>query len=249
MANLEHREKTADVKDTLKNPPEKFSLTVHNKEFPTESFNDDEATIFQNQFNQILAQFDSQLLTSLLIQREDTLAKIAANAKHLTQRNFGGVDAGDNELGMSVLRPGHIRSDPSQDQTVINDWYFDANQGWQDYIGDGTAARDYPIPEDVTVAIFAVGDDDTSTELSALNVDRFGRNLDMLPKDLNNLRNRDNETEQMVQATPTLLGQDGDRVHIRARADAAGESRPRLYGVCFAPGKFLNNEDYSWSDL
>lgn len=230
---------------TLTNPGGNFEVTVHDDEFPTQAFTDSEATLFETQFNDLIADMDSSVITNVLVQRQEAIAKAATFAKQeIDGKVFGGVNAGDNQIGFDILRPGQIRADPANGNPV-NDWYFDpSSTGWNDWIGDGTAAHNYSVGEDQVTVVLGFIDQDVSTEVSGLNVQQFGRNMDMLPHDLNDARLMDNKNEIMMQNLPTLIAQDNDDIHIRLRHDRQKESQPRLLGITFGLGAFLNNQDY-----
>lgn len=238
------RERLLNLTSTLENPGGNFELAVHDDEFPTQAFNPSEAQLFETQMNDLVTEFDGSVLGSLFKQREQAIARVASFAKQeLDGKVFGGINAGDNQIGFSILRPGHIRADPATGSGE-NDWYFDpGTTGWVDWIGDGSG-NNYSVGEDQVSVIFAFVDQDVSTEVSGLNVDEFGRNMDMLPADINDARLMDNETEIMAKSLPTLVAQDNDQVYCRLRYDRDVESQPRFVGLTFALGGFLNSEDY-----
>lgn len=238
------RQRLLDLSSTLENPGGNFELAVHDDEFPTQAFNPSEAQLLETQMNDLVTEFDGSVLGSLFKQREQAIARVATFAKQeLDGKVFGGINAGDNQIGFSVLRPGHIRADPATG-AADNDWYFQpGTTGWVDWIGDGST-NNYSVGEDQVSVIFAFVDGDVSTEISGLNVDEFGRNMDMLPADINDARLMDNETEIMAKSLPTLVAQDNDNVHVRLRYDKDVESQPRFIGLTFALGGFLNSEDY-----
>lgn len=243
MSNARNR--VVNVASTLTNPGGNFELTVHDGEFPTQAFTDNEANLFESQFNDLLSDLDSSILTQVLSQRQEVIGKAAAFAKQeIDGKVFGGINAGDNEIGFDMLRPGQIRADPSSGNAE-NDWYFQpGSTGWNDWIGDGSSANNYLVGEDQVTVVFGFVDQDVSTEISGLNVQQFGRNMDMLPHDLNDARLMDNENELQYQSLPTLMAQDNDEIHIQLRHDRDTESQPRLLGVTFGLGAFLNTPDY-----
>jgi hypothetical protein len=232
-----------DIAGELRNPNSNFELTVHDSSFTTEPFTSSEAELFETQLNDLVVEHKESAVTELFNERSQTIANTAAFAKSkLNNRVFGGVNAGDNQVGFSNLRAGHIRADPATGNAA-NDWYFDYGAGWQDWIGDG-AANNQTIGEDQVTVILGMLDQDVSTEISGLNVESWGRNMDMLPHDLTDLKNADNEYGQYVKSLPTLVAQENDNIHIRLRADRAMESQPRLLGLTFGVGTFLNTEEY-----
>lgn len=245
-----------NLASTLQSTPNTFEITAHDDTFPTISFNQDEAELFERQFNDLISEMGSSVLSqSFLKERENIIANTAAFAKQeLDDKVFGGINAGDNQIGFSMLKPGHIYRDSGN--TLHNDWYFEPgvtggttwsdNQSggkWVDWIGDGSS-NNYTVGEDQVSVVLGFVDQDVSTEVSAINVDEFGRNMDMLPTDMNNARLMDNDTEQQAVALPSLIAQDNDNVHIKLRYDKQVESQPRLFGVTFGLGSFLNTEDY-----
>lgn len=260
--------------NVVSSPETKFSIRTQNRDFNTRAFDSEEANLFEDQFNALVNDFESRMLSELFVQRRKIIGHAAAHAKTVfDERRFGGINAADNEIAFDVLRPGHIRANPA-DGATINNWeYTHDTSGWADWIGDGSAANDYTVDEDQVVVILGVMDTglqvhvadaaaDTftsfdrvdTTPTSAINIDRFGRNVDMLPKDLQDARLTDNENEVLVQALPAMVGTENDRVHARIRSDIPGElddnagvtlvSEPRLIGVSFGVGSYMNQEDY-----
>lgn len=237
------------IASTLRNPGSQFEVSAHDGPFPTSSFDSDEAKLFEQQLNDLIADLDSSILQELIVQRQDTIAKTAALAKHdLEIKNFGGINANDNEMGFSLLRPGHIRRDPATGN-IVNDWYFEPDStGWNDWIGDG-ANNNFAVDEDQVLLVLALVDQETApTEISGLNVEDFGRNMDMLPRDINMMRTQDNENDLQVKQMQTLIGQEQDEVHARLRFDRVVERQPRPFGFTFSLGRFLNREEYAQSD-
>jgi len=237
-----------DVLNTLQSPGGRFELTAHRDPFPTEAFDSDEASIFQNQLNTLISNFDSAVLSQLISQRQQTIARVATLAKaEMDGKTFGGVNAGDNEIGFSILRPGQIRAAPASGASE-NNWYFTpSSTGWVDWIGDG-ANNNYTVTTDSdeqVVLVLALMDQESGpTEVSGVNVQEFGRNMDMLPRDANDARLMDNDTGQQIIPLPALVGRENDQVYIRLRMDRVVERQPRLFGFNFSLGNQLDNEDY-----
>ena len=233
-----------DLQSNLTSPQSEFSLQAQGKNFPTASLGSGEAELLQTQMNDILQAVPSSIVTDFLMKRQDVIASAAAFSKQVfDEKLFGGLNAGDNEIGFDILRPGHIRADPASG-AAENDWYFDpAGTGWVDWIGDGST-NNYTGNEDQVTVVLGFIDQDVSTEASGLNVEEFGRNVDMLPKDLNDMRLRDNDTELQLEPLPSMILQENDDVHMRLRYDRNVESQPRLLGFTFGLGTFLDTEDY-----
>lgn len=237
-----------DIISTLQSPGGRFELTSHRDPFPTEAFDSDEASLFQNQLNTLISNFDSAVLSQLLNQRQETIAKVATLAKaEMDGKTFGGVNAGDNEIGFSILRPGQIRANPSSG-AAENNWYFTpSSTGWVDWIGDG-ANNNYTVTsgsnEQVVLVLALMDQESGPTEVSGVNVEEFGRNMDMLPRDANDARLMDNDTEQQIIPLPALVGRENDQVYIKLRMDRVVERQPRLFGLNFSLGSQLDTEDY-----
>jgi len=263
-------DKKVNLASTVRNASDPFSIRTQNKDFGVHPFSSSEADLFESQFNTFLNDIDSRIVTDILIQREDEIALAAAYAKNqFDEKLFGGINAADNEIGFDILRPGHIRADPA-DGEVQNDWFYEHTDGWNDWIGDGTSDNDYSIDEDQVVVVLGVVDSgvliveeedgtintferENYTATSGINVDRFGRNVDMLPKDMNSGKIPDNDNSLLTQSIPTMIGADRDRVHLRLRSDvpaaledanASVYSEPRLVGVTFGVGSYMNQEDF-----
>lgn len=238
------RNLTVDLANAARSPSSTFAIRTQNRDFSTEPLTDDEAGLFETQFNTLINDFDSQLLSQLFQERSQDIADVAALSKNLfDEKMFGGINADDNEVGFDVLRPGHIRADPSSG-SAENDWYFEpGSTGWNDWIGDGSS-NNYTVSEDQVILVLGFMDQDKSTEVSGFNVQEFGRNVNMIPKDLNDARTFDNKNELMIQSLPAMVGTELDDVHIRLRHDRVSESQPRLLGITFGVGSYMNTEDY-----
>jgi hypothetical protein len=244
-----------DLASTAQSPPPTFNIRTQNRDFNTEPLSSDEAALFENQFNTLINDFDSRVIADMLQQRQEVIGQAAAMAKNeFDEKLFGGINAADNEIAFDVLRAGHIRAKPGTDAAhssastgdVLNDWYFEpGSSGWNDWIGDGTSSNDYTVSSDQVLLVLGIIDQDPTTEISGLNVEYFGRNVDMLPKDLNTARTLDNENDIMVQPLPTMMATDRDRINIRLRHDYVDRSQPRLLGVTFGVGDYMNTEDFS----
>lgn len=235
--------------------PSEFALQSQGKDFPVEGLGDREAELLTEQLNTLIATFDSEMVTQFINQRQEAIARTASFAKtQFDEKLFGGINAADNEIGLSMLRPGQIRASTGNDGShpgtsagdVINDWYFTPNSSgaFEDWIG--TSGNPYTINEDEVVLVLGfIEDSQQPSEFSAINVQSFGRNVDMLPLDVNDARIMDNETGQQIVPMPSLIGQDQDSVHIRAYPDRQVERQPRLLGFTFGLGSFLNTESYT----
>lgn len=233
-----------NLASTLTNPGGNFELAVHDEEFPTEPLTQDEAQLFESQMNDLLTIMPNSVHAQVLKSREDAIALSAAYAKaEIDSKVFGGINAGDNQIGFSTLRPGHIRADPSNGN-IQNDWFFTpGGTGWVDWIGDGSN-NNYGVGEDQVSVVIAFTDQDVDTEISGLNIDEFGRNMDMLPADLNDARLADNDSGQLTVPLPTLIASNNDDVYAKLRYDQDQQSQPRFVGITYALGDFLNNQDY-----
>jgi hypothetical protein len=194
-----------NIAPDVQSPDETFSIRTQNKDFTTYQLSEKEASLFQEQFNVLVNDFDSRLSAELFKQRSSIIGNVASHAKQqFDEKLFGGINAGDNEIAFDVLRPGHIRADPSTGN-VVNEWDYihsgdgtntSAGDGWSDWIGDGSSANDYTVDEDQV--ILALGFMDTPAMVfqtdgsgnlngfetvldkpvtSGVNVERFGRNV------------------------------------------------------------------------
>ena len=232
------------IQNTLTAPKSEFSVSAQGRSFPTQSFNNEEASLFEQQLNELVVPNDESKVTDLFVQRANAIALGATFAKqHFDGKLFGGLNPGDNEIGFDVLRPGQIRADPA-DGGVANTWDFDPpGAGWNDWIGDG-AANNRTLDDNQVTVIMGMLDQADDSAVSGINVNTFGRNVDMVPKDLNVLKIADNSPEQHYAPLPTLIAQENDDVHIRLRHDADLASQPRLLGFTFGLGTYLNTEDY-----
>lgn len=233
-----------NVASTLQNPESEFGVEIQNRTFPTQSFNSSEARKFEQQLNSIISPHTDSIYHGLFQEKAQAIALTAAFAKqHFDGKIFGGLNPGDNEVGFEILRPGHITSDPA-DGAVTNDWFHDPpGAGWNDWIGDG-GDNNRTLDDTQVVLILGLADQAEDTSISGYNVQQFGRNVDMVPKDLTHFKQPVNERSQYITPLPTMVAQENDSIHLRLRHDRDLESQPRLLGFTFGLGTYMNNEDY-----
>lgn len=258
-----------DLASALSGIDSTFNIRTQNRDFSTENFSSSETDLFNEQFNTIVNDFDSRLKSELYDQRSAMIANTAGFSKQqFDEKLFGGINASDNEIAFDVIRPGHIRADPS-DGSVLNNWTYTHSDGWNDWIGDGSSANNYTVDEDQVTLVLGFSDtpamvvDTTNNEVvetldypatTGVNVDRFGRNVDMLPKDLNDSRYQDNKNDQNIQALPAMVANERDQIHVRLESsvpDVVADngdyelvSEPRLLGVTFGVGNHMNQEEF-----
>lgn len=225
--------------------PREFALQSQGKDFPVEAFSDQEAQLLSDQLNTLVANLDSEMLTQFIVQRQEAIARAAAFSKtQFDEKLFGGINAGDNEIGMSVLRPGHVLNTNPTGIADRNDWYFNpGTTGSVDWIGT-SANPATPEEDEVILALGFMDQSDQPTEISAIDVQEFGRNVDMLPVDVNDARLMDNETGQQLVPLPSLIAQENDNMHVQLRLDRDVERQPRLVGFTFGLGSHLNSLEY-----
>lgn len=234
-----------DIASIANSPDSEFDLQSQGKSFPTAPLTSAESDLLQSQLENIMTAFPSSIVNNLVSQRQEAISLTAALAKNVfDEKLFNGINAGDNEIGFDVLRPGQINQDSSG--TMRNDWYYEPDSsGWSDWIGND-GSNDYTVPEDqVTVVLGFIDQDPAPSQISGIDVNNFGRNADMLPQDLNSLRLADNENGVQVHSLPTLIAQENDDINIQLRYDNAVERQPRLLGFTFGLGTFLNTNDYT----
>lgn len=247
----------------VESPNRVFSVRTQNREFNTEPFDSDEASLLEEQFNTLINDFDTRLLSELFMQRRMVLAQAAAHSKQqFDEKRFGGINSGDNQIAFDTIRPGHIHKSGATGE-MKNSWEIDlseydvadvSEEGWIDWVGDGTHDGDYVVDEDQVIVMMGLerldDPEESDVTVSTLNVDSFGRNVDMLPKDLHSMNQKDNENDVTVQALPAVIGTDKDRVHLRVQLDgvdvgASDETIAlRPVGVTYGVGAFMNKEEY-----
>lgn len=265
-----------DLEPDVQSPDEVFNIRTQNRDFSTYNLSSDEAALFQTQFNTLVNSFDSQLTSELFLQRSNIIANTAAFAKQqFDEKLFGGINAGDNEIAFDVIRPGHIR-----DESAINNnsWYYE-----HDGSGFDTWIDSYTVHEDEVLLVLGMMDTGAEihyyeggeldhieeveqTFVSAVDVDKFGRNVDMLPKDLNDMRVTDNKNDVNVMSLPSMVGNDRDEVNIHLESDLPPSleedvidedpeditdedgvkvySQPRVLGITFGVGSWMNTQEY-----
>lgn len=77
-------------------------------------------------------------LEELLKENPHAIRGAAQVAKNKLEANFAGMSAGDGEVGISKIRPGHILRSTGTTETPANDWRFTFTADGDYYVGYST---------------------------------------------------------------------------------------------------------------
>jgi len=228
-------------------------LAIQGEEFARTPLTAEEREIFDTQFRELFYppwSLERQYIQSkydIIIQA----LEVAKNA--LEDRRFGGFNAGDNEIGMSPIRPGHVGL--CHDGTYTNaeadntwKWIKSAskpsyNTGFDTWIHSPTSdTTAFSVHKDCFILPLYIVEESASPKLQTIKID-VGR-TDILYYDVSACRIRDAKTGISLIPLPTMFWGPNTDVLVAVQAKEAGTLEIRLGGFTFALGSFLDATTY-----
>jgi len=231
----------------------KVRLAIQKEEFATTPLTPDERELFEAQYAELF--FPPWSVERRFIDsRKDKVLQALEVAKNaLDDRRFGGINAGDNEIGMSVIRPGHVglcRDGTYTNAEADNTWRWvktasapGYNTGFDTWIHSPTHdTNPFVVHKDCFIFPMYIVEESASPKLQTIKIN-VGR-TDILYYDVSACRLRDPQTGISLIPLPTMYWGPNTDVKIAVQAKEAGTLEIRLGGFTFALGSFLDATTY-----
>lgn len=213
-----------------------------------------EKAILDRDVFELLAAGNSFLKETLELNRQNIYATVAV-AKNKLDAPFGGILAPDNEVGVQLLRPGHILRDTTTAETPINTW--DSNSiesgafaaGNDYYIGSGsTNSTAAVVSQYLTLLLIGAA----FTQGAAPVVQELYIQVGETTYPIIVLRHAwmaDNQNQIRAVRFPPILIEPRQTVLAQVRAEYAGRQELVLLGLAFGTGRYLRKQSYAAADL
>ena len=224
------------------------------RQLEADPLNAGEKAILDRDIFEILATGSSFLKETLEVNRNNIYAA-AGVAKRSQQKAFGGILAPDSEVGVSLLRPGHILRDTTTAETPINTW--DSNSiesgafvaGNDYYIGSGsTNSTAAIISQYLTLMLMGV----VFTQGNAPIVQELYISVGETTYPVIVLRQSwmaDNPNRIRATRFPPILIEPRQTISAQVRAEYTGRQELVLLGLAFGTGRYLRKQSYAAADL
>jgi hypothetical protein len=220
----------------------KTEINLYGQKYTLDSLDEEEQSIFEDNFNKLLGTTDSQV-RKILEERADTiLAGVMAIKNKLESRKFRGMNPADMEIGMGFIRPEFVK----YNTTIINDWNKTlTGMGTWDRWLDASATAGFTLSEDHGLIITHLVSQVTPTPFVRGVHFWIGR-TELIPEEVSDIILGDNVNGIAVYPVPTkvYLPEDEFRAKITG---IAGTEYLKLGGLVIGLGRLLKAETPSWS--
>lgn len=226
----------------------KQTLTFAGKEIQYETLDADEQNIVrQTVLNYIVGGCDE--MTKLFNLNMDSILLAAGVAKDKVGQAVRGQIAGDNEIGISLIRPGHVLRTTSTTETPTNSWSFSFSSGNQNWIGYGSSrATAMDVSQYLTLLAFGVMFTQGANPDIEEIFPQVGATLYPGIVVRNSWLSDNNSKVRIARFHPIIMEPRQTSLwSVNALQGVVNELV--LVGVAFGPGRYLRKTSYSSSDL
>lgn len=226
-------------------------LAIQNEEFATTALTSEEMNTLQAQWNDIFIppwSFERQFIQL----RWQTVQDAVSAAKNsLDELKFGGFNAGNSELAISMIRPGHVGLVNGNVPEANNVWKWkhdtvkEANAvGFENWIHSPTTATTaYTLPEELFIYPMYIVEENCSPKIQTVKMD-IGR-TNILYYDARACRLRDYQTGINLIPLPTTFWLPEMDILIALGFKESGVTEPRLGGFTIGKGFFMSATSYA----
>ena len=224
------------------------SLTVYGEKFTLAPISQDELDLFKAQFGDLMSMVGSDERKIMLARVEQYIMGMRAIKQSLNSVGFTGVNAGDTELGMSLIRPQFTKSNtvantPGPFATIYRpNWGLTLVAGtWRDWIYDG-AGNPMTLGKDFGWVVTHIKS--LTSPVPFFSEIRFvvGRTGVLIPADVRALQLADTENNIPIVPLPTMYSIPKASFYARAMSDVNGIDNVPLGGLVFGLGRALKEE-------
>lgn len=228
-------------------------LAIQNATFAETGLTPEETNIWETQWRELFMppwSFERQFINS---RKSVVDAGIRAAKNLLDEKKFGGINAANSEIGISMIRPGHVGLVNGTVPEADNVWKWKhdvvktANAvGFENWIHSPTTATTaYSVPEELFIIPLYVVEENACPRIQCIKMD-IGR-ANILYYDVAGCRIRDYQTGYNLIPLPTTYWAPEMDVLVALAHKNVGTTEPRLGGFTVGYGSFLNATTYAAS--
>lgn len=226
-------------------------LVIQNATFAETLLTPEENTLWDTQWAELFMppwSFERQYINS---RRNIVLKGIQAGKNAIDERKFGGINAANSEIGISMIRPGHVGLVDGTDPEADNVWKWKHDTikirrglGLENWIHSPTSPTTaFSIPEDVFIIPLYIVEENCSPRIQNIKMDIDRSNI--LMYDVCASRLRDYQTGLNLIPLPTTFWAPEIDVLVALGFKMNGTTEPRLGGFTVAIGQFLDATNYA----
>lgn len=217
-------------------------FTIYGQKYSLASLDSGEQSILEDNYNKLLGTTDSQVRKILEERAADIVAGIMAIKEKLQRRNFRGMNPGDMEIGMGLIRPEFVKDT----NTIINDWNVTlSGMGtWDTWLSNAADDGGFIMSEDHGLIITHLISQVTPQPFIRGVHFQIGR-INLIPEEVSDIILGDNTNQIAIFPIPTkiILPEDEFRINVTGHA---GTEYLKLGGLVVGLGRLLKAETPSW---
>ena len=222
-------------------------VIAYGEQFTCAAISSGELEIFKAQFADLMSMVGSDERKIMLARLSQYILGMRIVKQSLNSVLFTGVNAGDTELGMSLIRPQFTRNNVAANLAIYRtNWnqVLVANT-WGDWIFDG-AGQPMALGRDFGWVVTHLKS--LTTPVPFMTEARFvvGRTGVLLPIDSRNFQLADTENNVTIIPIPTMYSIPKASFYARAKSDINGTDQVVLGGLIFGLGRALREEVPTW---
>lgn len=231
-----------DAKGVDRNPCTRPDVLLMADKLALAPINDLELSIFKAQFGDLMSMDGSDERRIMLARVEQYILGLRAVKQALNQAAFSGVNAGDTEVGMQIIRPQFTRAAA----TWKTDWTVTVAAAWADWLYE-VAGQPFAVGKDFGLCVTHLKGLVTPSPLTAEVKFQISRTGILLPQDVRALAVGDTTNQVSIVPLPTMILIPKASFYARIRSDVGGKDNLALGGVVFGLGRVLKEEVPTWT--
>lgn len=235
------RLRNLSLMDFPDNPCTMKEYTLYGETFTLDPIDAAELETFKAQFGAILSMPGSEERRLMLDRLHVYVVAMRAIKHELNGIKFAGLNAGDTELGMGIIRPQFTRAAAAYKTT----WSVAITTSWADWLYE-TAGNGYAVGKDFGLVVTHLKS--LITPESYLAEARFKLSrIELLPHDTRMIKVGDNENSIAVVAIPSMILKPKATFYARLKGDTAGTDHIALGGLIYGLGRAIKEETATWT--
>lgn len=227
--------------DFADNPCTRSEFTLYGESFTLDPIDAEELETFKAQFGAILSMPGSEERRVMLDRLDIYVIAMRAIKHELNGPKFAGLNAGDTELGMGIIRPQFTRAAAAYKTS----WSVAITTSWADWFYE-TSGNGYAVGKDFGLVITHLKSLITPEPFLAEARFKVSR-IELLPHDARMIKVGDNENGIAVVAIPSMILKPKSTFYSRLKGDTAGTDHIALGGLIYGLGRSIKEETATWT--
>lgn len=206
----------------------------------TEELSSDEQAIFDEEWDSFISrQYPQRELIDVFERHKSQVVEALKIAKYQIEADFGGINAGTNEIGWSSIQPNFILATgtPTYSTSTWRKNYLtsDVTTMWKDFVGASGSQRQ--LSKYATMILLGVYDPVDVPKISAMKATIKGKEYPIWY-----MQEALQAGAHIYELPKPMVIEKEQPMHLRVKVAQAGDDELSLLGIYFAKGDHLRDE-------